>query len=71
MTEDKQQAICNALLPALKLTREGADIVSLEYSQERGTVTIMYSDGITPINIATERGISGIMMILNIVLALT
>lgn len=68
MTEDKQ-AICDALLPALKLTREGADIVSLEYSQERGTVTIMYSDGITPI--ATEHGISGIMMILNIVLALT
>ena len=66
MTEDKQ-AICNALLPALKLTGEGADIVSLEYSQERGTVTIMYSDGITPINIATERGI---MMILDIVLAL-
>lgn len=67
MTEDKQQAICNALLPALKLTREGADIVSLEYSQERETVTIMYSDGITPINIATE---CGIMMILDIVLAL-
>lgn len=70
MTEDKQ-AICDALLQALKFTSAGADIVSLEYSQERGTVTIMYSDGITPINIATERGISGIMMILNIVLALT
>lgn len=67
MTEDKQQAICNALLSALKLTREGADIASLEYSQERETVTIMYSDGITPINIATE---CGIMMILDIVLAL-
>ncbi len=67
MTEDKQ-AICDALLPALKLTGEGADIVSLEYSQEQETVTIMYSDGITPTNIATERGI---MMILDIVLALT
>lgn len=67
MTEDKQ-AICDALLPALKLTGEGAEIEALRYSKERETITIAYSDGITPINIATERGI---MMILDIVLALT
>ena len=67
MTEDKQ-AICDALLPALKLTRAGAEIEALRYSKERETVTIAYPDGITPINIATERGI---MMILDIVLALT
>lgn len=66
MTEDKQ-AICNALLPALKLTREGADIVSLEYSQERGTVTIAYPDGITPVNVDLD---SGAAMILDIVKAL-
>ena len=67
MTEDKQ-AICDALLPALKLTRAGAEIEALRYSKERETITIAYPDGITPINIATERGI---MMILDIVLALT
>lgn len=67
MTEDKQ-AICDALLSALKLTRAGAEIEALRYSKERETVTIAYPDGITPINIATERGI---MMILDIVLALT
>ncbi|CCY19981.1 uncharacterized protein BN782_00260 [Eubacterium sp. CAG:786] len=67
MTEDKQ-AICDALLPALKLTRAGTEIEALRYSKERETITIAYPDGITPINIATERGI---MMILDIVLALT
>lgn len=67
MTEDKQ-AICDALLPALKLTRAGADIVSLEYSQERETVTIAYPDGITPVNVDLD---SGAAMILDIVKALT
>ena len=67
MTEDKQ-AICDALLPALKLTRAGADIVSLEYSQERETVTIAYPDGITPVNVDLD---SGATMILDIVKALT
>lgn len=66
MTEDKQ-AICDALLPALKLTRAGADIVSLEYSQERETVTIAYPDGITPVNVDLD---SGAAMILDIVKAL-
>lgn len=66
MTEDKQ-AICNALLPALKLTRTGAEIETLRYSKERETVTIAYPDGITPVNVNLD---SGAAMILDIVKAL-
>ena len=67
MTEDKQ-AICDALLPALKLTREGAEIEALRYSKEHENVTIAYPDGITPVNV--EDLDSGAAMILDIVKAL-
>lgn len=66
MTEDKQ-AICDALLPALKLTRAGAEIEALRCSKERETVTIAYPDGITPVNVDLDSGAS---MILDIVKAL-
>lgn len=66
MTEDKH-AICDALLPALKLTRAGAEIEALRYSKERETVTIAYHDGITPVNVDLD---SGAAMILDIVKAL-
>lgn len=66
MTEDKQ-AICDALLPALKLTRAGAKIEALRYSKEHETVTIAYPDGITPVNVDLD---SGAAMILDIVKAL-
>ena len=66
MTEDKQ-AICDALLPALKLTRAGAEIEALRYSKERETITIAYPDGITPVNVDLD---SGAAMILDIVKAL-
>lgn len=66
MTEGKQ-AICNALLPALQLTRAGAEIEALCYSKERETVTIAYSDGTTPVNVNLD---SGAAMVLDIVKAL-
>lgn len=66
MTEDKQ-AICDALLQTLQLTRAGAEIEALRYSKERETVTIAYPDGITPVNVDLD---SGAAMILDIVKAL-
>lgn len=48
MTEDKQ-AILNAFLPALQLTRAGKDVVKLTYSKDTyavaETVRIEYADG--------------------------
>jgi hypothetical protein len=44
MTEDKQ-AILNAFLPALKLTRAGKDVTELIYDKETEKVLIEYTDG--------------------------
>lgn len=40
--EENKQAILDALLPALKLTRAGADIMGLHYDKEKEQVTISY-----------------------------
>ena len=56
MTEDKQ-AILNAFLPALKLTRAGKDVVMLIYDKDSEKVLVEYTDGSNElVNVALGSG---------------
>lgn len=57
MNEDKQ-AILNAFLPALKLTRAGKDVVKLTYDKDREVVVISYRFGYDEANVVLDSGIS-------------
>lgn len=55
MNEDKQ-AILNAFLPALKLTRAGKDVVKLIYDKDTEKVTVCYRFGMDEVNVALDSG---------------
>ena len=56
MTEDKQ-AILNAFLPALQLTRAGKDVVMLIYDKDSEKVLLEYTDGSNElVNVALDSG---------------
>lgn len=60
--EENKQAILDALLPALKLTRAGADIMGLRYDKEKEKVTISYYGSCNDsVNVHLDSGIAMIM----------
>lgn len=56
-TREDKQAILNALLPALKLTRAGRDATELIYDKDTEKVLIEYADGSSQIvNVVLDSG---------------
>ena len=67
MTEDKQ-AILNALLPALQLTRAGKDVVKLIYDKDTEKVWIDYVGGIDAVNVRADSGAAMLVDVLRTVM---
>lgn len=60
--EENKQAILDALLPALKLTRAGADITELRYYKENDRVIVVYDGGdCDNVNVSLDSGIAMII----------
>ena len=60
--EENKQAILDALLPALKLTRAGAGITEMRYHKEDDRVNIIYGDGSRDsVNVNMDSGIAMII----------
>ena len=56
MNENKQ-AICKALVPVLRMTRNLEDLADLTYDPETDTVTAMFESGYTKTaNVAMDSG---------------
>lgn len=63
--EDKQK-ICDALLEALKLTREAGDAVGIDYDNEAEIVTVTFEGGGNRrINVGMDSGTAMIRDIMN------
>ncbi len=60
--EENKQAILDALLPALKLTRAGTDIMGLHYDKDKERVTISYYGSCNDsVNVSCDSGIAMII----------
>lgn len=63
---ENKQAICDALLTTLQLTRRYEDIKCIDYDAATETVTVIYSDiARTYIDVECDSGIAMIHDILN------
>lgn len=59
--EENKQAILDALLPALKLTRACADIKELRYHKENDRVIIVYDGDCNDVNVSLDSGVAMII----------
>ena len=62
--EDKQ-AILDALVESVKLTRDQHDLRGMYYDPEREVVLIRWQNGIKSVNVAMDSGIAMIRDVLN------
>lgn len=67
MNEDKQ-AILNALLPALQLTRMGKELTDLTYNKSSEVVAISYLHGYDEVDVSLDSGIAMIMDVVKAVI---
>ena len=64
MENENKQDILDALTFCLRKTRSQHDLKELIYDSEKETVTIVYSDGGTTVNVALDSGIAMIRDVL-------
>ena len=64
MNENKQ-AILDALVECLRLTRDQQDLLNLQYDEKREVVWITWESGNKPVNVAMDSGIAMIRDVLN------
>lgn len=64
MNENKQ-AILDALVECLRLTRDQQDLLNLQYDEKREVVWITWENGNKSVNVAMDSGIAMIRDVLN------
>lgn len=62
---ENKQAILDALVDCLRLTRDQHDLLDLEYDQEHEIVTVRWENGAKAVNVALDSGIAMIRDVLN------